>query len=91
MTTKTASKRHATPRYTRRESREQIIEAATALLAERSFAELSVGEIMERAGRERTIFYRNFDGLTDMLLQASAEAVGGTTNWSGDLKLRPTR
>jgi AcrR family transcriptional regulator len=45
------------------------------LIAERSFAELSVGEIMERAGRERTIFYRHFDGLTDMLLQASTEAV----------------
>jgi TetR/AcrR family transcriptional regulator, ethionamide resistance regulator len=53
-----------------------ILAAATELVRERTYAELSVGEIMEKAGRERTIFYRHFDGLGDLLLQASLEAVG---------------
>ena len=52
-----------------------IVAATTELVKERSFAELSVGEIMERAGRERTLFYRHFDGIPDLLVQASTDAV----------------
>lgn len=74
MTTKTAPQR-STGRYTREETRALIIAAATELVRQRSFAELSVGEIMERAGRERTLFYRHFNGIPDLLLQASTEAV----------------
>ena len=46
------------------------------MIRDRGFHELSVGDVMERAGIERTIFYRHFDGLADMMLQASTEAVG---------------
>ena len=59
----------------RERSRQRIIEAATELVRERSYAELNVGEIMERAGIGRTIFYRHFDDLGDLLLRAGREAI----------------
>jgi AcrR family transcriptional regulator len=59
----------------RREARARIIEAATELVRERSFAELKVGEVMDRAGLERTIFYRHFENLGDLLLGAGREAI----------------
>lgn len=67
----------ARARHQRAESRARIIEAATELVRERSYAELSVGEIMERAGFGRTIFYRHFDDLPDLLLRAGREAIEG--------------
>ena len=64
-------------RHSREETRERIVAAATELVRERSYQELSVGEIMERAGFERTIFYRHFDDLGDLLLRAGREAIEG--------------
>jgi TetR/AcrR family transcriptional regulator, ethionamide resistance regulator len=65
----------ARTRETRERSRQRIIEAATELVRERSYAELNVGEIMERAGIGRTIFYRHFDDLGDLLVRAGREAI----------------
>jgi TetR/AcrR family transcriptional regulator, ethionamide resistance regulator len=65
----------ARARHTREESRRRIIAAATELIRDRSYAELSVGEIMERAGFGRTIFYRHFDDLGDLLMRAGREAM----------------
>lgn len=62
-------------RHSRAESRSRIIEAATELVRTRSYAELSVGEVMERAGFGRTIFYRHFDDLADLLVRAGREAI----------------
>ena len=42
-------------RETRERARAQIIEAATELVRERSYAELNVGELMARAGIGRTL------------------------------------
>jgi AcrR family transcriptional regulator len=74
-----ASRGPATARSKRRESRERsrrrIIEAASELVRERSYAELNVGEIMERAGIGRTLFYRHFDDLGDLLLDVAQEAM----------------
>jgi TetR/AcrR family transcriptional regulator, ethionamide resistance regulator len=67
----------AKARHSRAESRGRIVEAATELVRNRSYAELSVGEIMERAGFGRTIFYRHFDDLPDLLIKAGREAIGG--------------
>src|SRR5262245_40167901 len=64
-------------RVSREQSRARIVAAATELVRERSYAELSVGEVMERAGLERTIFYRHFDDLGSMLMQAGTEAMEG--------------
>lgn len=65
----------AKKRTSREESRATIVEVATELVRTRSYAELSVGEIMARAGIGRTIFYRHFDDLADLLLKAGREAI----------------
>ena len=62
-------------RETREKSRARIVDAATELVRERSYAELNIGEIMERAGIGRTIFYRHFDDLADLLLRVAREAI----------------
>lgn len=71
----TAPTSQTTTRQTRERSRQRIIDAATELVRERSYAQLSVGEIMERAGIGRTIFYRHFDDLGELLLRAAREAI----------------
>jgi TetR/AcrR family transcriptional regulator, ethionamide resistance regulator len=70
-----APTRRSKARHSREEVREGIVTAATELVRERSFYELSVGDVMERAGFERTIFYRHFDDLADVLLRAATEAI----------------
>ncbi len=67
----------AKARHSREESRAKIVAAATELVRERSYAELSVGEIMDRAGMGRTLFYRHFDDLDELLSQAGLEAAQG--------------
>jgi AcrR family transcriptional regulator len=67
------SKRH---RQQRERIRQRIVAATAELVRERSVAELNVGEVMTRAGLGRTLFYRHFDDLADLLLQAGSEAVG---------------
>lgn len=62
-------------RLSREQSRARIIGAATELVRERSYPELSVGAVMERAGLERTIFYRHFDDLGDLFMQTGREAI----------------
>lgn len=75
----------AATRQNREQSRERIVAAATELVRERSYAELSVGEVMERAGFERTLFYRHFDDLGDLLLRAGSEAIEGLLGVQVDL------
>jgi AcrR family transcriptional regulator len=72
-----APTRTATPpaRERREQARARIVDAAGELVRERSFQELSVADVMERAGLERTIFYRHFDDLADLLRQASRDAI----------------
>ena len=62
-------------RLSREQSRERIVAAATELVRKRSYAELSVDEVMREAGLGRTIFYRHFDDLGDLLMRASREAM----------------
>jgi AcrR family transcriptional regulator len=65
----------ARPRLNRDEVRDRLVAATTELVRDRSFYELSVAEVTERAGIERTIFYRHFDSLADLLLRAATEAI----------------
>ena len=76
-------------RQTRERSRRRIIDATNQLVRERSYAELNVGEVMSRAGLGRTIFYRHFDDLGDLLLRAGREAVDQL--YEAQLKLASTR
>jgi AcrR family transcriptional regulator len=67
--------RRVQARHSRQESRERIVAAANELVRNRSYEELSVGAVMERAGFGRTIFYRHFDDLGDLLVRASRDAI----------------
>lgn len=58
------------------QSRERIVAAATELVRGRAYAELTVDDVMREAGFGRTIFYRHFDDLADLLLRAAGEALG---------------
>jgi AcrR family transcriptional regulator len=71
----TTETRRTRVRQTRQESRERIVAAATELVRTRSYAELSVDLVMSEAGLGRTIFYRHFDDLADLLLRAGREAI----------------
>ena len=62
-------------RQSRRESRERIVAAATELVRTRAYSELSVDAVMREAGIGRTIFYRHFDDLAQLILSASREAI----------------
>jgi len=81
MATETQSaapvRRRVRERLSRRESRQRIVTAATELVRTRSYAELSVDAVMREAGLGRTIFYRHFDDLLDLLLGTAREAVEG--------------
>jgi TetR/AcrR family transcriptional regulator, ethionamide resistance regulator len=81
MATETQSappmRRRARARLSRRESRGRSVTAATELVRTRSYAELSVDAVMREAGLGRTIFYRHFDDLLDLLLSTAREAVEG--------------
>jgi TetR/AcrR family transcriptional regulator, ethionamide resistance regulator len=54
------------PRVPADEARHRILAAARELLLDRPFAELTVGDVMARAGLTRTVFYRHFEGLPQL-------------------------
>jgi len=69
------SARTAKARQSREETRRRIVEAATELFRLLPYAAVSVDEIMRRAGIGRTLFYRHFDDLPDLLMKAGREAI----------------
>jgi AcrR family transcriptional regulator len=56
------------PRVPGEQARRHIIEAAGRLLADRRFRDLTVEDVMAEAGLARTVFYRHFEGLPDIVL-----------------------
>jgi AcrR family transcriptional regulator len=64
-------------RQTRQQSRERIIAAATELIRVTPYGALTVDDVMREAGFGRTIFYRHFDDLADLLRRAGREAFEG--------------
>ena len=69
------AQRQTRARQSRQQSRQRIVAAATELVRRRAYAELSVDELMRETGMGRTIFYRHFDDLADLLRRASREAI----------------
>ena len=49
-------------------ARRRIIAAANSLLEERRYRDLGIEEVMREAGLSRTVFYRHFSGLADIVL-----------------------
>jgi AcrR family transcriptional regulator len=62
-------------RVAREASRARIVSAAAELVRGRAYAELSVEDVMREAGLGRTIFYRHFADLADLIGQAGREAI----------------
>ncbi len=61
-------RRRTNARVRREEARERIVVAAEQLLLEVPYRDLTVDLVMSRAGLSRTVFYRHFDGLPEVLL-----------------------
>jgi AcrR family transcriptional regulator len=59
----------------REEARRRIVEATGRLLRDRRFRELTVDAVMAEAGLARTVFYRHFDGLADVVIGLVDDAV----------------
>lgn len=49
------------------QSRDKIIYAAAELMKEKSYRKISVAQICEKAGINRSTFYRNFEDVYDMV------------------------
>jgi AcrR family transcriptional regulator len=60
------SARSARARVPSGEARRRILAATRELLLDRPFSALTVGDVMDRAGLTRTVFYRHFDDLAQM-------------------------
>ena len=56
------------PRVPADEARRRIVEAATTLLRDRRYRDLTVEDVMAEAQLSRTVFYRYFDGLPGVAL-----------------------
>jgi AcrR family transcriptional regulator len=64
-------------RQSRQQIRERIVAAATELVRRTPYGSLTVDDVMREAGLGRTLFYRHFDDLGDLLLRAGREAIDG--------------
>jgi AcrR family transcriptional regulator len=77
------------------ETRRQILLAADAFLRERSYRELSVDELMRRTGHARTVFYRHFADLPDLVTQVlqdvGAELMETSRDWAAGFGAPPER
>lgn len=69
--TPTRSRRRQSPE----ETRSLILDSADRLLRERPFREISVDEVMRPTGYRRTVFYRHFTGLPEMVLAVLARVM----------------
>lgn len=58
--------------------RESITEALLILMKQKPFAQISITEIVQKAGVGRVTFYRNYSGKEDVLVSALNEAA---TDW----------
>jgi AcrR family transcriptional regulator len=68
MASRPAAARRRNARVRRDEARARIAAAAERLLADRPYRDLSVDAVMAEAGLSRTVFYRHFDGLPELVL-----------------------
>jgi AcrR family transcriptional regulator len=62
-------------RVPRDEARRRIVAATARLLENRRFRDLTVDAVMTEAGLARTVFYRHFDGLADLVVGLLDDAV----------------
>jgi AcrR family transcriptional regulator len=88
MATRPAAARRRNAQVRRSQARGRIAAATERLLAEHPYRELSVDRVMAEAGLSRTVFYRHYDGLPEVVLELF-EAVAAelaTELEAGDLR-----
>ena len=78
--------RRADIRESRQQSRARIVAAAEELVRRESYGSLTVDDVMREAGLGRTIFYRHFDDLADLLMRAGREAIEELFDAQGALR-----
>ncbi len=61
----------------------RILDAASRLLRDRRFRDLTVDAVMAEAGLSRTVFYRHFESLGDLVIPL-LEELGATLEDAGD-------
>jgi AcrR family transcriptional regulator len=66
------------------EAHRRIVAAAGRLLEDRRFRELTVESVMEEAGLARTVFYRHFESLADVVVCLLDEAVDASPRTATD-------
>jgi AcrR family transcriptional regulator len=89
------------PQLVAASQRQRLVEAIVELVAERSYPEVTIGDIVARAGTAKRTFYDHFadklecflaalDGITDTLVAASARffAVSGTVRERCEYSMR---
>lgn len=64
----TPSTQRTRPRQTAEQTRRQILASAELILRERPYREFGIDTVMAGTGHTRTVFYRHFDGVPDLLL-----------------------
>lgn len=72
-----------------RSDRERILDAARAILVERGAVGLSVSAVMERSGISRTVFYRRFDDVADVIGEILRMVRAELADRAGDWFLDP--
>ena len=71
---------HYSNAESKRITRECIESALILLLENKTFAEISISELVKRAGVSRTAFYRNYQSKEDVLQCALGDVVNATLN-----------
>lgn len=73
------------PRHAPKETEREILDAAEALLRERPFREVTVGEVMRHTGLKRPAFYVHFRDRNDLVLRVvqriAAELLEMSDRW----------
>lgn len=72
----------------REETTKRLIEAALAILSEQGFAAIGVNAVARRAGADKQLIYRYFNGL-DGLMAAAGEAVAAGLSQALERALQP--
>lgn len=94
-TINTVSPRSKRIRRTRGVAEAEILDAASALLAEREFRDLTVSAVMERTGMKRAAFYNYFDDRSDLVVgllgRIEHEMMAASSLWLEDWGGGPTR
>jgi AcrR family transcriptional regulator len=77
MASRPAAARRRNAQVRRSEARARISAATERLLGTHRYRDLSVDLVMSEAGLSRTIFYRHFDGLPEVLLELFQRVAAG--------------